>query len=86
MKLFILILFTLLLGACADGDTPIKKKLLLESRANYSGNCACPYSLDKAGKRCDENSEHSKTGGKYPLCYENDVTTEMVQAYKNRNQ
>lgn len=84
MNFFILILLTLTLVSCADADTPIKKRLMLESQSSYDGTCPCPFSLDKAGKRCDEKSEHTRTGGKTPVCYENDVTIEMVQNYKKK--
>ena len=36
------------------------------------GSCPCPYSRDKAGKRCGGRSAWSKSGGKKVQCYEED--------------
>lgn len=65
-------------------DAQIRKVLIAESRAEYSGNCPCPYDTDKAGRRCGKRSAYSRPGGAAPLCYDHDVTPEMIQAYRDR--
>ena len=67
-------------------DGQIRKVLIAESRAEYDGNCPCPYDTDKAGRRCGKRSAYSRPGGAAPLCYDHDVTPEMIQAYRDREQ
>lgn len=43
------------------------------SIAAYPGNCPCPYSYDRAGRRCGGRSAWSRRGGYAPLCYPSDV-------------
>jgi hypothetical protein len=66
-------------------DAQIKKILIEESIAAYSGNCPCPYSTMRNGRSCGRRSAYSREGGESPLCYANDVTAEMEQAYRNAN-
>ena len=76
-----LVLLILVFGAvgCEEkADDEIKQKLIRESIARYSGSCPCPYSTDRAGRRCGERSAYSRIGGSEPLCYESDVSQEMV--------
>src|ERR1041384_1283993 len=63
-------------------DAQIKKLLIDESIAAYDGNCPCPYSRARNGSRCGRRSAYSREGGAAPLCFERDVTSEMVQAYR----
>ena len=65
-------------------DAQIRKVLIAESRAEYSGNCPCPYDTDKAGRSCGKRSAYSRPGGAAPQCYDRDVTAEMIQAYRDR--
>jgi hypothetical protein len=64
-------------------DAQIKKVLVEESIAAYDGNCPCPYSRARNGSRCGKRSAYSREGGAAPLCYEHDVTAEMVRAYRD---
>jgi hypothetical protein len=66
-------------------DAQIKKLLIAESIAAYDGNCPCPYSRARNGSRCGKRSAYSREGGAAPLCYPNDVTVEMVQAYRDEH-
>lgn len=80
-------LFVAVAGAQAKtelSDAQIRKILIAESRAEYSGNCPCPYDTDKAGRRCGKRSAYSREGGAAPLCYDRDVTPEMIRAYRER--
>ena len=64
-------------------DAQIKQLLIDESIAAYDGNCPCPYSHARNGSRCGKRSAYSREGGAAPLCYPDDVTREMVQAYRD---
>ncbi len=49
------------------------QRAIRQSIASYSGSCPCPYSVDRAGRRCGGRSAYSKPGGAAPLCYAADV-------------
>ena len=63
-------------------DSQIKKILIEESIAAYDGNCPCPYSTTRNGTRCGRRSAYSRPGGEAPLCFEKDVTADMVSDYR----
>jgi hypothetical protein len=63
----------------------IARLLIQESIASYPGPCACPYQHDRRGHACGHRSAYSRPGGYAPLCYPNDVTTAMVEAYRTRS-
>jgi hypothetical protein len=65
-------------------DEAIRKALIQQSIATYSGNCPCPYNVDRAGRQCGRRSAYSKPGGQNPLCYSSDVTDEMLARFRNR--
>jgi hypothetical protein len=67
-----------------ESDQQIKQHLIRESIASYSGSCPCPYNTDRAVRSCGRRSAYSRPGGRQPLCYERDVTKEMVDQYKKR--
>ncbi|MFC2994957.1 hypothetical protein ACFODO_06680 [Acinetobacter sichuanensis] len=62
----------------------IKQKIIQQSIEAYSGNCPCPYNTASNGSRCGKRSAYHRAGGYAPLCYPEDVTTKMIQAYKAR--
>ncbi len=66
-------------------DSQIKALMIKESISSYSGNCPCPYNTDRAGRRCGKRSAWSKAGGYSPLCYDSDISDEMVKRYKMNN-
>lgn len=59
----------------------IARRLIEQSIQAYPGNCPCPYNRDRAGRKCGKRSAYSKPGGRSPLCYEEDVTDEMIEAF-----
>lgn len=63
-------------------DAEIKQAIIQDSIANYPGPCACPYNVDRRGHSCGRRSAYSKPGGYAPICYEQDVTPEMVRRYR----
>jgi hypothetical protein len=64
-------------------DAQIKKILIDESIAAYSGNCPCPYNRASNGSRCGRRSAYDREGGAAPLCFAKDVSAEMVQGYRD---
>jgi len=64
-------------------DRQIKRILIDESIAAYPGNCPCPYNRARNGSRCGRRSAYDRAGGEAPLCFERDVTPEMVQRYRD---
>jgi hypothetical protein len=65
-------------------DVQIRSILINKSLSAYPGNCPCPYNVDRAGRHCGARSAYSKPGGRSPICFETDVTTEMIRAYRDR--
>ena len=57
------------------------------SRAQYHAGgrpCACPDDLMRNGRACGRRSAYSRPGGASPLCYPSDVTTAMIESYRQR--
>jgi hypothetical protein len=67
-------------------DAQVRQILIDESIAAYSGNCPCPYNRASNGSRCGKRSAYNRAGGEAPLCFAQDVSAEMVQAYRDANQ
>lgn len=67
-------------------DKQIKKILISESIESYPGNCPCPYNAARNGSACGGRSAWSRGGGYSPLCYDKDVTKEMIQQWRESNQ
>jgi hypothetical protein len=61
-------------GAQSGGGSA--QRAIQESIRAYSGSCPCPYSVDRAGRRCGARSAYSKPGGRAPLCYPSDVAAQ----------
>lgn len=96
MKTFFVVaaLFMLLpdTGQCRDSnqttrltESSIKKKIIEESIAGYAGNCPCPYSTMRNGRACGGRSAYSRPGGAAPICFENQVSKEMVAQWRQDN-
>src|SRR5207247_2028841 len=88
---FVLILLTVALGFAAahtakiaKTSAEIKQEIIKQSIASYKGRCPCPYSADGTGRMCGWWSAYNKPGGRSPLCFEKDVTPNMVVDYRNR--
>lgn len=79
-----LCLFSLLgvLASAATSDGDIKAAIIRESIASYPSVCACPYSTMRNGRACGGRSAWSKPGGYAPLCYDRDVTPELIRQYR----
>jgi hypothetical protein len=87
MRLYFSLLTILIFtsGSAFANDQDIKQKIINESISTYSGNCPCPYNSARNGSRCGGRSAYSRKGGASPICYEADITKEMIEEYKARN-
>jgi SH3-like domain-containing protein len=65
-------------------DTVLIQRIIAESLDSYPSSCACPYSRDRAGRRCGKRSAYSKPGGYAPVCFPGDVTKAMIEAFRSR--
>lgn len=63
-------------------DKEIKQLIIQESVEQYPGNCPCPYFTDTRGRKCGKRSAWSKKGGYSPICYEEEITQDMINKYK----
>jgi hypothetical protein len=68
----------------SPSDQAIRAAIIQQSLASYYGSCACPYNIDRGGRRCGARSAYSRPGGEAPLCFDSDVSDEMVSAYRAR--
>lgn len=62
----------------------VVQQIIERSIRNYSGNCPCPYNRMSNGRRCGGNSAYSKPGGRSPICYAEQVTQAMIDAFLAR--
>lgn len=65
-------------------DSVLIQRIIAESLGSYPSSCACPYSRDRAGRRCGKRSAYSKPGGYSPICFPGDVTKAMIEAFRSR--
>lgn len=85
LQLVIAVLFLWLpswAAAAEPSDAEIRQLLIERSIAAYPGRCPCPYTADRAGKRCGQRSAYSKQGGYAPLCYASDITEHMLREHR----
>lgn len=66
-------------------DAEIRDQMIQESAQSYAGACPCPYSATRNGSRCGGRSAYSKPGGASPLCYPQDISENLLRAYKQKN-
>jgi hypothetical protein len=67
-------------------NAEIVQQIIRDSIASYPGNCPCPYNSTRNGSACGRRSAYSKPGGYAPICYPNDVSTEMIQNYRKKRE
>lgn len=66
-------------------DDQVKQQMINQSIASYSGSCPCPYNTASNGSRCGRRSAYTKPAGYAPLCYDTDITSQMVKQYRDGN-
>ena len=76
-------------------DAEVKQAIIELSIAAYPANCPCPYSpsrtsnWDGAGRyipitkveACGRNSAYHRMGEFAPVCFENDISPNMIRQY-----
>jgi hypothetical protein len=72
-------------GAQTRSDSEIRRQMIRDSLAGYSGNCPCPYNIMRNGSPCGRFSAWSKPGGQSPLCFDKDISDAEVEAYRRRH-
>lgn len=60
----------------------IRQAIIAESIAAYPGRCPCPYNAARNGSACGARSAWSRKGGYAPLCYECDISDDMVRRWR----
>jgi hypothetical protein len=65
-------------------DAEVRQQMIARSFESYSGSCACPDNRNRAGRRCGSTSAYSRPGRASPLCYERDISDEVVAKYRER--
>lgn len=73
---------TMTTAFAAMTDAQVKRSIIQESIANYPGNCPCPYNIARNGSMCGRRSAYSRPGGYSPICYDSQITQEMVREYR----
>jgi len=66
-------------------NSVVVQRIIAESIAMYPGSCACPYNTDRAGRRCGKRSAYNRGGGYAPVCFAGDVSSEMVEAFRQHS-
>jgi hypothetical protein len=62
-----------------ETDAQARQRLIRESITSYPGSCPCPYNTDRGGRRCGARSAWDRAGGYSPLCFDSDVSKEMIE-------
>jgi hypothetical protein len=63
-------------------EAEIKQAIIAASTSAYPGNCPCPYNSASNGSACGRRSAWSRKGGYAPMCYEHEVTPEMILKWR----
>lgn len=71
--------------ALALSTTEIKRMMIDQSIRSYSGNCPCPFNRASNGSKCGKRSAWSRPGGASPICYESDISGQMLENFIRRN-
>ena len=63
-------------------DLDVKKAIIADSISKYPGPCPCPYNVARNGSRCGKRSAYSRPGGYEPICYDKDITPQMIAEWR----
>jgi hypothetical protein len=69
----------------APNDIDIWRLIISDSIASYRHLCPCPYSPNRAGRRCGTRSAYSRVEGSV-MCYVTDIPEAEVVRYRERLQ
>lgn len=59
----------------------VKKYMIWQSMDEYQGKCPCPQSWTHGGGRCGRLSAYSRQRVKSLLCYQSDISLDMVNRF-----
>jgi hypothetical protein len=68
----------------AMSEAEIRNRMIHDSIMEFPDRCPCPYSLAADRKPCGRRSAYSKTNGASPICFEKDVTPDMIKRFRER--
>lgn len=51
------------MAASQLSDAEVRRRIIAQSIAAYSGPCPCPYNVMRNGRSCGTNNAYSKPGG-----------------------
>jgi hypothetical protein len=72
-------------AAAPVSDADVRQALIQNSMASYLGPCACPYERARNGSLCGRRSAYTRPGGYAPLCYDKDITADMIRQYRQEH-
>ena len=84
-RLYVLALFALIAAspaAAAVSDEQARAAIIQQSLASYPGPCPCPYNRMRNGRACGSVSAYVRPGGYSPICYDRDVTPDMIRKFR----
>lgn len=65
-------------------ESAVVQRIIAQSLSMYPGSCACPYNVDRGGRRCGKRSAYNRGGGYAPICFAGDVSKEMIQSFREQ--
>ncbi|MGO8103236.1 SH3 domain-containing protein [Rhizobium leguminosarum] len=65
-------------------DSLVVQRIIAESIAMYPGSCACPYNVDRGGRRCGKRSAYNRGGGYAPLCFAGDISADVIANFRQQ--
>ncbi len=65
-------------------DSLVVQRIIAESIAMYPGSCACPFNVDRGGRRCGKRSAYNRGGGYAPLCFAGDISADMIASFRQQ--
>jgi len=66
-------------------DAEVQQAIIRDSLAAYPGPCPCPYNYMRNGRACGGRSAYVRPGGYSPICYDRDITQDMMRSYRARH-
>ena len=63
-------------------DADVRKAIIADSISKYPGPCPCPYNVARNGSRCGKRSAYSRPGGYEPICYDKDITPQIISEWR----
>ena len=75
-----LLMFAVPAAYAAMSDDQAREGIIRESLAGYPS--PCPYNRMRNGRACGNVSAYVRPGGYSPICYDRDITADMIRRFK----